>query len=284
MDELSTKQVLELINSEDAKVALAVREEIPYITIVVDRIVEAFQSGGRLFYAGAGTSGRMGIVDASECPPTFGTPPDLVQAIMAGGRDAVFKAKEGAEDLRENGAAAIEEAGVTSNDVLIGIAASKRTPFVLGALEKAYAIGAFTVLLTTNPRESVDFEFLSEKICPVVGPEVLMGSTRMKSAVAQKMVLTMITTTAMVRLGKVYENMMVDLQLTNKKLEERAKRIIMIATEADYDTAAAALEKAHNHVKSAIIMLKTNVSYDEAQQMLARSNGFVKAALRTAGN
>jgi len=280
MDELDTKDILELINSEDAKVALAVREEIPYITRVVDEVVEAFKGDGRLFYVGAGTSGRMGIVDAAECPPTFGTDPELVQGIMAGGQDAVFKAKEGAEDKPENGAKAIEEHQITSKDIVIGIAASKRTPFVLGALERAFGLGAFTVLLTTNPRESVTFPFLKEKICPVVGPEVLMGSTRMKSAVAQKMVLTMITTTTMVRLGKVYENMMVDLQLTNKKLEERAKRIIMIVTGLDYEDATLALQKAHNHVKSAIIMVKANTSYDEAQRILSESGGFVKQAIK----
>lgn len=280
MDEMDSEGILRLINSEDAKVADAVGAEIPHISIVTDELVKRIKAGGRLFYVGAGTSGRMGIVDAAECPPTFGTPQDLVQAIIAGGDKAVFRAQEGAEDVHERGAQAIEQNGVTASDMVIGIAASKRTPFVLGALERSFKIQAYTVLLTTNPRESLHFDFLSETICPVVGPEVLMGSTRMKSALAQKMVLTMITTTAMVRLGKVYENMMVDLQLTNKKLEERAKRIVMIATECDYEQAQRVLAEANGHVKSAIIMQKGSVSFAEAQQVLAQAGGFVKQALR----
>src|ERR1051325_7571159 len=280
MDELDTEGILQLINNEDAKVALAVKEEIPHITTVVDELVARFKAGGKLFYIGAGTSGRMGIVDAAECPPTFGTPHDLVQAIIAGGDKAVFKAQEGAEDLTERGAHAINERGVTNVDLVIGIAASKRTPFVLGALERAHTIGAYTVLLTTNPRESLHFDFLSETICPVVGPEALMGSTRMKSAVAQKMVLTMITTTTMVRMGKVYENMMVDLQLTNKKLEERAKRIVMIATGCDYEKAAEVLNKAQGHVKTAIIMQIGGCSREKAEIELEKAGGFVKKAIR----
>jgi N-acetylmuramic acid 6-phosphate etherase len=280
MDEMSTQEILQLINSEDAKVAAAVGQEISHIAAVVEEVIARFRNGGRLFYVGAGTSGRMGIVDAAECPPTFGTPPDLVQGIIAGGPQAVFKAQEGAEDKPENGAAAIEEYGVTRNDVVIGIAASKRTPFVLGALERAFEFEAYTVLLTTNPREAVNYPYLSETICPVVGPEVLMGSTRMKSAVAQKMVLTMITTTVMVRLGKVFENMMVDLQLTNKKLEERAKRIIMIATGCDYDRAFELLRQSGGHVKTAIIMQLGTVGANEARILLQKADGFVKQALR----
>jgi N-acetylmuramic acid 6-phosphate etherase len=280
MDEMSTEDVLRLINAEDSKVAEAVRIEIPHITTVVEEVVARFKHGGRLFYVGAGTSGRMGIVDASECPPTFGTPPDLVQGIIAGGPQAVFKAQEGAEDKPENGAKAIDEHGVTDKDIVIGIAASKRTPFVLGALERSFEMGVYTVLLTTNPREAVTYPYLRETICPLVGPEVLMGSTRMKSAVAQKMVLTMITTTAMVRLGKVFENMMVDLQLTNKKLEERSKRIIMIATGCDYERAVELLNQSGGHVKTAIIMERGNVSADRAREVLAQADGFVKQALR----
>ena len=280
MDEMETRAILTLINDEDTKVAEAVRKEIPHITTVVDELVARFKAGGKLFYVGAGTSGRMGIVDAAECPPTFGTPHDLVQAIIAGGDKAVFRAQEGAEDLTERGAHAIGERGVTIGDMVIGIAASKRTPFVLGALEHAKKLGAYTVLLTTNPRESLHFDFLNETICPVVGPEVLMGSTRMKSALAQKMVLTMITTTAMVRMGKVYENMMVDLQLTNKKLEERAKRIVMIATGCDYDQAAEVLSKAHGHVKSAIIMQIGGCSLEKASAELEKAGGFVKQAIQ----
>ena len=279
MDEMPTGEVLQLINREDAKVAAAVGKEIEHITAVTEELVVRLKSGGRLFYLGAGTSGRMGIVDAAECPPTFGTPPELVQAIIAGGDKAVFRAQEGAEDLHERGAHAIEEKGVNSKDVVVGIAASKRTPFVLGGLERAHELGAYTVLLTTNPRETLQYTFLSETICPVVGPEVLMGSTRMKSALAQKMVLTMLTTTAMVRMGKVYENMMVDLQLTNKKLEERAKRIIMIATGCDYERAQEVLTEANGHVKTAIVMQKGGVSQEEARRVLIQADGFVKQAL-----
>ncbi len=280
LDELSTTEVLELINREDQKVAQAVELEIPHITTVVDELVSRLPKGGRLIYIGAGTSGRMGVVDAAECPPTFGTKPEMVQAIIAGGKEAVFSAQEFAEDKPEKGAEAIDELKVNPSDVVIGIAASKRTPFVLGALERAYSFGAYTILLTTNPRASLTFPFLHESICPVVGPEVLMGSTRMKSAVAQKMVLTMITTTVMVRLGKVYENMMVDLQLTNKKLGERAKRIVMIATGCDYERASELLAQSNNHVKSAIIMEKAGLSQADAHALLERAGGFVKTALQ----
>src|SRR5579883_302694 len=280
MDELSTTEVLTLINEEDAKVAEAVKAEIPHIATVVDELVTKFKNGGRLFYVGAGTSGRMGVVDAAECPPTFGTKPAMIQALIAGGKEAVFKAQEGAEDKPEEGAKAISLCAVSKKDMVIGIAASKRTPFVLGALERAYQAGAYTVLLTTNPRESVSHEYLHESICPVVGPEVLMGSTRMKSAVAQKMVLTMITTTAMIRLGKVYENMMVDLQLTNKKLEERAKRIIMIATSCDYRRAEEPLHESGGHVKTAIVMERAHCDKRAAQAMLNESDGFVKRAIQ----
>jgi N-acetylmuramic acid 6-phosphate etherase len=283
LDDLSTFEVLSLINDEDAKVALAVRDEIPYITKVVDEIVRRFRDGGRLFYAGAGTSGRMGIVDAAECPPTFGSAPELVNGIMAGGEKAVFRAVEGAEDKRDDGADSIRQHNVGRNDVVIGIAASKRTPFVLGALEEAKSRGAFAVLLTTNPRAEVDYEFLDEKICPVVGPEVLMGSTRMKSAVAQKMVLTMITTTVMVKLGKAYENMMVDLQLTNQKLVERAKRIIMLATGCEYERAQSVLEQCGGHVKTAIIVQLGNVTPERAKEVLQEHDGFVKRSLRALG-
>ncbi len=279
MDEMATSEILALINAEDAKVAYAVGKEIPYITRVVEELVARFKMGGRLLYVGAGTSGRMGIIDAAECPPTFGTPRAMIQAIIAGGKDAVFQSQEGAEDRPENGAKEIALLGVKNKDMVLGIAASKRTPFVLGALEKAYSVGAFTVLLTTNPRESISYPYLNEAICPVVGPEVLMGSTRMKSALAQKMALTMITTTAMVRLGKVYENMMVDLQLTNKKLEERAKRIIMIATDCDYSCAMELLAGSGGHVKTAIIMQLAQCSKQEAADMLATSEGFVKRAI-----
>lgn len=279
MDEMSTRQILELINREDQKVAVAVNAEIDWITDVIEELVARFKNGGRLFYVGAGTSGRMGVVDASECPPTFGVSPNMVQAIIAGGNQAVFAAQEGAEDRPEIGASEMDQRDVSDRDMVIGIAASKRTPFVLGALERAFALNAYTVLLTTNPRSEVTFPFLSNAICPVVGPEVLMGSTRMKSALAQKMVLSMITTTAMVKLGKVYENMMVDLQQTNLKLVERSKRIIMLATNCDYERASELLSQSDNHVKSAIVMQIRGVTKSEALKLIEEADGFVKRAL-----
>lgn len=279
LDELSVTQILQLINDEDAKVAGAVKAEIPHIEKVCEKLTELLRGGGRLFYVGAGTSGRMGVIDAAECPPTFGTPVAMVQAIIAGGNEAVFRSQEGAEDKDDRGALEVALQRVGPKDMVIGIAASKRTPFVLGALKKAYDLKSTAVLVTTNPRESVDHSYLFESICPVVGPEVLMGSTRMKSAIAQKMVLTMITTTTMIRLGKAFENMMVDLQLTNQKLTERAKKIIMMATGCTYDEAAEALKSAANHVKTAIVMKKLGLNANDAKAKLTEAGGFVKQAL-----
>ena len=279
LDELSIREILELINDEDAKVASAVRAEISHIEKVCEKLVELLRNGGRLFYVGAGTSGRLGVIDAAECPPTFGTPVAMVQAIIAGGNDAVFRSQEGAEDKDDRGALEVALQRVGPKDMVIGIAASKRTPFVIGALKKSFELKSTPVLLTTNPRESVDQSYLFESICPVVGPEVLMGSTRMKSAVAQKMVLTMITTTTMVHLGKVYENMMVDLQLTNQKLSERAKKIIMMATDCTYEEAADILKSAGNHVKTAIVMKKLGISAIDAKAKLVEAGGFVKKAI-----
>lgn len=280
LDEMSIRSVLELINDEDAKVAGLVRNEIPHIEKVCERLVELLKNGGRLFYVGAGTSGRLGVIDAAECPPTFGTPVAMVQAIIAGGNEAVFRSQEGAEDKEARGGLEVALQRVSAKDMVIGIAASKRTPFVLGALKKAFELKSSTVLITINPRESIDSSYLFESICPVVGPEVLMGSTRMKSAVAQKMILTMITTTTMVRLGKVYENMMVDLQLTNQKLTERAKRIIMLATGCTYEEAAETLKSANNHVKTAIVMKKLDLNANEAKVKLTGAGGFVKKAIK----
>lgn len=280
IDAASVREILEIINTEDHRVPIAVREEIPYIAQAVEIVVEAFQNGGRLFYIGAGTSGRLGIVDASECPPTFGTPPDLVQGLIAGGPQAIFKAQEGAEDHEENGANDLISAGVTEKDVVCGIAASRRTPYVVGAIKHARdVIGAKTLFVTCNPRESVDLA-VDVAICPVVGPEVVMGSTRMKSGTAQKLVLNMLTTAAMVRLGKTYENMMIDLQMTNLKLVERARRIVMTITGADYAEASAALEAAGGHVKTALVMILAGVTIEEAQQRIQAAGGFVRYAIQ----
>jgi N-acetylmuramic acid 6-phosphate etherase len=278
LDTLGTEGVLRLLNAQDKLVPLAVEHEIPYIAEAVEIIVRALRHDGRLIYVGAGTSGRIGVVDASECPPTFGTDPELVQGIMAGGHQAMFRSQEGAEDDPHGGREAIDKAKVTPRDVVCGIAASRRTPFVVSAVTRARELGAKTIYVTTNPRAHFDIE-VDVAICPDVGPEVLMGSTRMKSGTAQKLVLNMLTTTAMVQLGKVFENMMVDLQQTNAKLVERSKRIIAIATGASYESAAETLAAADGHVKTAIVMLKAGVSAEEARKRLAAASGFVRGAI-----
>lgn len=278
IDAAGPVQILRIINAEDKKVAFAVEHELPYIAEAVELVTDSFRHGGRLFYAGAGTSGRIGVQDAAECPPTFGTDPELIQGMIAGGRPAMFRAQEGAEDSEENGANDIMAHGICANDVVCGIAASRRTPYVIGAVKRARELGAKTVFVTTNPRSEFNLD-VDVAICPDVGPEVVMGSTRMKSGTAQKMVLNMITTAVMISLGKVYENMMVDLQMTNKKLEERSKRIVMTITGVDYDEAVRVLKLAGGHVKTAVVMIRANVSAAAAKRRLARANGFVRGAI-----
>lgn len=279
IDAKSTAEILKIINEEDKLVPLAVENELPYIEQAVEIIVDALKNGGRLLYFGAGTSGRLGVVDASECPPTFGTPFGLIEGFIAGGKEAMFRAQEGAEDHEENGAADVIKANVTSKDVVCGIAASRRTPYVVGAVKKAKEIGARTLYITCNPRSNFNIQEVDVAICPYVGPEVIMGSTRMKSGTAQKLVLNMLTTTSMIRLGKVYENMMIDLQMTNKKLVERSKRIVMTITGATYDEAAEYLAKAGGHVKTALVMIRANVDPDEAKKRLDAADGFVRLAI-----
>ncbi len=278
LDSLSTEGILRLINSEDKLVPLAVEREIPYIASAVELIVHSLKHGGRLLYFGAGTSGRLGIVDASECPPTFGTDPGLVVGVMAGGHPAMFRSQEGAEDNEEQARKDVEAHGVGPEDTVCGIAASRRTPYVVAAVRHARARGAKTIYVTTNPRTEFNLD-VDVAICPEVGPEVLMGSTRMKSGTAQKLVLNMMTTAAMVRLGKVFENMMVDLQLTNRKLVERSKRIVMMATGVDYETAAGFLEKAGGHVKTALVMIRAGVTAEEARKRIVQADGFVRGAI-----
>lgn len=280
IDYASTAEILKIINNEDKTVPLAVEKELPYIEKAVDKIVKAIKKGGRLLYFGAGTSGRLGVVDASECPPTFGTKPEMVQGFIAGGKAAMFVAQEGAEDFEENGAKDVLDAKVNSNDVVCGIAASRRTPYVIGAVKKAKELGATTLYITCTPRETFNIDEVDIPICPYVGPEVVMGSTRMKSGTAQKLVLNMLTTTSMVRLGKTYENMMIDLQMTNKKLVERAKRIVMTITGVDYEEATKYLEASNYHVKSALVMILANVSFEEAKERLKKADGFVRKALQ----
>lgn len=278
IDIASVDEMLQIIHEEDRRAVAAVTPELPCVAEAVQIVVEAFKNGGRLFYAGAGTSGRLGVLDAAECPPTFGTDPEMVQGLIAGGREAMFKAQEGAEDIEQNGADAINGAGVTAQDVVCGIAASRRTPYAIGAVRRARQIGAKTLFVTCNPRSQFA-EDVDVAICADVGPEVIMGSTRMKSGTATKLILNMISTAAMIRLGKVYQNMMVDLQMTNQKLVERSRRIVMIATGVDYENANATLEAADGHVKTALVMLLADVSADVARARIEQGGGFVRHAI-----
>ncbi len=278
IDLAETREILEIINAEDHLVPEAVKAEIPYIGQAVEIIVDAFKKGGRLIYIGAGTSGRLGIIDATECPPTFGTDPDMIQGLIAGGREAVFRSQEGAEDVFEHGGRDLRELGVAPPDVVCGIAASRRTPYVVGGVAYARSIGCKTLYVTCNPRSDFDLE-VDVAMCPFVGPEVIMGSTRMKSGTAQKLVLNMLTTASMVRMGKVYENMMVDLQMTSQKLVERSRRVVMVVTGVDYDEAERVLALAKGHVKTAVVMILGNVDADEARRRLLEADGFVRRAL-----
>lgn len=280
IDKKDTLGIVELINNEDKTVAHAVEKEKESIAKAVDIIVERMKQGGRLFYVGAGTSGRIGILDATECPPTYGVDFELVQAIIAGGNNAIFKAVEGAEDNKELGKQDIIDRGVTSKDVVCGIAASGRTPYVIGAMEYAKEMGCAVLSITMNP----DSEMSKKADLPisiVVGPEVIMGSTRMKSGTAQKMVCNMLTTASMVKMGKVYSNLMVDVKTSNKKLVERAKRIIMIATNVEYDLAEKFLGEANNSVKLAIFMIKSGLDADSAKNVLDNHQGYISEALKS---
>ncbi|MFN3306907.1 MAG: N-acetylmuramic acid 6-phosphate etherase [Candidatus Kapaibacteriota bacterium] len=284
IDTASTEEILKIINEEDKKVPLAVEKEIPNIAKAVELIVDAFKKGGRLFYVGAGTSGRLGILDAAECPPTFGTDPELVQGIIAGGKEAVFRAQEGAEDNIEEGRKTIERYGIKPPDVVVGLAASGRTPFVRGAISEAKNRGIITIFIASSPIEKVlELGVVADVyICPVVGAEVIAGSTRLKSGTAEKLVLNMLSTASMIKLGKTYGNVMVDLQLTNNKLRERAKKIIMDICNVDYQTAQAVLAKSDGSVKVALVMLLAGVERETALGLLEKSGGFVKAAIKLA--
>ena len=278
IDDKSTTEILEIINKEDQMVPKIVEQEIPYIARAVDLLVEVFKNGGRLFYVGAGTSGRLGVLDASEIPPTFGTDPKLVQGIIAGGEKALTSAQEGMEDKADLGEKDLMERGFNKNDIACGVAASYRTPYVLGAINKAREVGAKTIYVTCNPRSEIKVK-VDVAICPVVGPEVVMGSTRLKAGGATKLVLNMLTTASMIRLGKVYGNMMVDLKMTSRKLQERSKRVVMMVTGVSYQEAASALLEANGHVKTAIVMILAGIGQDEAKQKLLKNDGFVRGAL-----
>ncbi|WP_453992850.1 N-acetylmuramic acid 6-phosphate etherase [Bacillus nitroreducens] len=275
LDKRSVKEILMLMNDEDSKVPLAIKEEIDKIENVVNYTIQAFRSGGRLIYVGAGTSGRLGVLDASECPPTFGVSSNLVRGIIAGGEKAITNAIEGAEDKEELGSGDLKAISLTEKDVVVGIAASGRTPYVIGALNYAKQIGAVTASVSNN-KDSVIGKIADVSIEVVTGPEIVTGSTRLKAGTAQKLVLNMITTASMIGIGKVYENLMVDVQPTNKKLVERAKKIIVEATGVDYESAQSYFEAAHQQVKPAIVMILLNCSYEEALARLEESKGFIR--------
>ncbi|WP_446470340.1 N-acetylmuramic acid 6-phosphate etherase [Xenorhabdus stockiae] len=280
IDELSTLDMLRVINDEDKKVALAVEQALPQIALVVDKVAEAFRRGGRLVYCGAGTSGRLGILDASECPPTYGTRPEQVVGLIAGGHKAILKAVENAEDNRQLGTDDLKELHFSKKDVLVGIAASGRTPYVLGAMEYAVSIGATVACISCNP-DSPMTRLADIAITPVVGPEVVTGSSRMKAGTAQKLVLNMITTGAMIRTGKVYSNLMVDVEATNAKLIERQKNIVMAATECNREVAEQALSACNGHCKTAIVMILSGISAEEARMLLTKHQGFIRPAIST---
>lgn len=278
LDEMAVAEACQKMNAEDQKVAQSVEKELPSIEKVIQQTIQSFKKGGRLIYLGAGTSGRLGVLDAAECVPTFGVSPDMVIGLIAGGEEAMTVAVEGAEDSVELGRQDLIDLKLTENDMVIGIAASGRTPYVIGALDYANEIGATTGTIACNKQAEISkhASFPIEVDC---GPEFLTGSTRLKSGTAQKLILNMISTISMVGIGKVYNNLMVDVKPTNDKLVERAKRIIMQATEADYETAADYFEKADQNVKLAIVMLLTNSEKEEAAAKLVQSEGFVKGTL-----
>lgn len=282
LDTLDTAGILAVIHEQDRRVAPAVGECLAEIAKVVDGVVAAFAKGGRLVYLGAGTSGRLGILDASECPPTFGTDPAEVVGVIAGGPESVFRAREGAEDDADGGRRAVDEQRVDARDAVVGIAASRRTPFVQGGLARARELGAFTALVTCNPgRTRLEGELggADVVVAPVVGPEVVAGSTRMKAGTAQKMVLNMITTAAMVRRGKTLGNLMVDLRPGSAKLVERGRRIVMKAVGVEYDEAVRLIEAAGGRVRTALVMGLRGVDAAEAERLLGRAGGFVRRAL-----
>ncbi|MCY8535599.1 N-acetylmuramic acid 6-phosphate etherase [Bacillus vallismortis] len=274
----NTLGILKMINNEDLKVAAAVQQVLPKIKTAVDCACDSFQNGGRLIYTGAGTSGRLGVMDAVECPPTFSVSPDQVIGIMAGGPEAFLQAAEGIEDSEEAGAEDLKNIQLTSNDTVIAIAASGRTPYAAGALTYARKVGAHTIALTSNENSAISKE-ADHSIEVVVGPEAITGSTRMKAASAHKMILNMISTAVMVKIGKVYENLMVDVNVSNKKLKERAINIIQSLTNASYDTARQTLEQADHHVKTAIVMLKTSTDQEQAKTLLDEANDFIDKAI-----
>jgi N-acetylmuramic acid 6-phosphate etherase len=278
IDAVSTEEMLHIINAEDRKVAEAVDREIPAIARAVDAIVAALESGGRLFYIGAGTSGRLGVLDASECPPTFSVPPDLVQGIIAGGEPALTRATEATEDDPDSGARDLLARGFKAGDVLVALAASGRTPYALGAVAAAAQLGATTVGISCTPDSELS-RAVAIPITPLPGPEVVAGSTRLKSGTAQKMVLNMLSTGAFIRLGYVFGNLMVNVQPTNAKLLDRARRIVAQAAGISYERAGELLEQAGKSVRTAILMGKAGIGREEAEQRLRAAGGRISRAI-----
>lgn len=278
LDEMTVETAAKLMNQEDQRVAVAVEQELPAITAVVEQIIDSFNRGGRLIYMGAGTSGRLGVLDAAECVPTFGVEPTMVVGLIAGGDSAMTVAVEGAEDSLTLGREDLENLELTADDIVVGIAASGRTPYVVGGLEYANQIGATTASLSCNKNAKIS-EYASFPVEVNCGPEFLTGSTRLKSGTAQKLILNMFSTLSMIGIGKVYNNLMVDVKPTNEKLVERSKRIIMQATDCDYAEAETAFEAAHENVKAAIVMVLTGAGYDEALAKLTNARGFIKQAI-----
>jgi len=279
IDTLSTIDMLTVINNEDQHVPLAVKATLPQIAQLVDKVVIAFAQGGRLIYSGAGTSGRLGILDASECPPTYGTPRELVVGLIAGGHKAILQAVENAEDNRDMGAQDLRDIGFNHRDVLVGIAASGRTPYVLGAMAYAKSLGATVAAVSCNPGSEMGLA-ADIAIEPIVGPEVVTGSSRMKAGTAQKLVLNMITTGAMIRSGKVYGNLMVDVEATNAKLLQRQVNIVVEATGCSHEEAENVLNACNRHCKTAILMVLSGLPADEASALLTEHRGFIRNALQ----
>lgn len=279
LDTMSSLEIVTAMNTEDATVALAVKKVLPQIATTVDMVVKAFQQGGRLIYMGSGTSGRLGLLDAVECPPTFGTDPDMVVGLISGGSRAFVKAVEGAEDNETFGEQDLKNLKITPNDIVVGIAASGRTPYVIAGLNYANSIGSSTVAISCNGNSEIA-KCAKHSVEVVTGPEVVTGSTRLKAGTAQKMVLNMISTAAMVKMGKVYKNYMVDVQQTNAKLKVRAENIVMELTDVPRTQARAILNEANGSVKTAIVMILLGVSAKQAEERLHTSNGHVRKAIK----
>jgi N-acetylmuramic acid 6-phosphate etherase len=280
IDSKSVEEIIDIFNIEDQKAVSAVIKEKESIAKTINLIVKAFNKNGRLFYVGAGTSGRLGVLDSSECPPTFGVPREMVQGIIAGGYEALVRSIERAEDKPEDGAQAIRDRCVNANDVVVGIASSGRTPYVIGALEEAHNIGAKTALLQCNPLQ-VKHEFIDIFILPIVGPEIITGSTRLKAGTVTKLILNMLSSISMIKIGKVYNNLMVDVQACNDKLVDRAKRLIVEIGGVDSIKAEGLLNQANGSAKIAIVMAKRNVGYNEAIKLLKENGDLLRKVIES---